>query len=365
MKPLSLVVIGSGWRAMFYVRIAKRYPELFTLNYLLCRTEEKAERIRREQEIPVTISPQECEAARPDFVVVAVDKASKFQVMKEWLKKGFAVLAETPAALTEGELEELWELCQKGARLQIAEQYIRYPLIAAGLKAVKQGLLGEPHAVELSLAHDFHAVSLIRHMLNCGFDNRAIQEVGMPALQLSGKQYTFPVTETDSRYGPITDGSIKERKRTRITMEFAGGKTAFYDFDGVQYHSFIRARHINVQGVRGEWNDTFLRYVDDSNQPVRTQLTPWLDPAYAALVTEEVQEESQIWKPEVHMEEWQDEYAIAAMMLDMRKFLDNGQESYPLAEALEDTYIWLLMEKALENPGQVITSKQHSWQKGM
>ena len=71
-----------------------------------------------------------CEDARPDFVVVAVDRTSKFAVTKQWLEKGFAVLSETPAASTVDELEELWELHQRGARLQIAEQYIRYPLMS-------------------------------------------------------------------------------------------------------------------------------------------------------------------------------------------------------------------------------------------
>ena len=363
MNPLSFIIVGSGWRAMFYVRIAKRYLELFQLQYLLCRTEEKAECIRREQEIPVTTSTEVCRAANPDLVVVAVDKNTKFDVTKEWLEKGYAVLTETPAALTEDQLEELWRLHQNGARLQVAEQYIRYPLIAAGLQAIKQGYLGDPHAVELSLAHDYHGISLIRHMLDFGLDAQTKSITGLPLVKLWGKQYTFPVTETDSRYGPVTDGSIKERKRTRLTMEFAKGKTAFYDFDSVQYHSFIRARHINVQGPRGEWNDTFLRYVDTAGNAVRTQLKPWLDPAYTALATDELLKSSQIWKPEVHMEDWQDEYAIATLMLDMGKWLDTGQEAYPLAEALEDAYLWLLMEKAVENPGQTVTSQPHSWQR--
>ena len=45
MNPLSFIIIGSGFRSLFFARIAKRYPELFHLNYLLCRTEEKANRL--------------------------------------------------------------------------------------------------------------------------------------------------------------------------------------------------------------------------------------------------------------------------------------------------------------------------------
>lgn len=354
MKPLSFVIVGSGWRAMFYVRIALRYPQCFKLCYLLCRTEEKAERIHQEYGIPVTTNVQLCEAARPDFVVETVDRASKFVVTKQWLEKGYPVLSETPATSTVEELEELWTLSQRGARLQIAEQYIRYPLIAAGLRAIERGLLGDPYAVELSLAHDYHAASLIRHMLHTA--NRPF-----PAMKLCGKVYNFPVEETDSRYGSITDGSVRQGNRVRVTLEFDNGKAAFYDFDGVQYHSFIRARHINVQGQHGEWNDTILRYVDTSHRPVREELKVWLDPAYKILQTQQLLELSHTWNPEVHMEEMQDEYAIATMMLDMRAFLDHDREVYPLSEALEDAYTWLLMDEAAKHPGQVIISQPRAW----
>ena len=358
MKPLSFVIAGSGWRAMFYVRIALRYPECFNLRYLLCRTEEKAESIHREYGIPVTTDARLCEEARPDFVVVAVDRASKFAVTRQWLERGFAVLSETPAAETVDELEALWALYQKGARLQIAEQYIRYPLVAAGLRAIRQGLLGDPYAVELSLAHDYHAASLIRHMLRLGSDGAGRP---FPALKLRGRGYEFPVEETGSRYGSVTDGSVKRSRRVRVTMEFEGGKAAFYDFDGVQYHSAIRARHINLRGQRGEWNDTVLRYVDSSHRPVREGLKAWLDPAYEALRTRQLLELSRSWNPEVHMEDLQDEYAIATLLLDMRALIEQDREGYPLAEALEDAYIWLLMDEAVKHPGQTVVSQPQVW----
>ena len=70
---------------------------------------------------------------------------------------------------------------------------------------------------------------------------------------------------------------------------------------------------------------------------------------------------SRTWNPEVHMEELQDEYAIATLMLDMRALIDHNREGYPLSEALEDAYTWLLMDKAAKHPGQVITSRPRAW----
>ena len=148
MKPLSFVTVGSGWRSLFFVRIAKTCPELFELKYMLCRTQEKADKMALEHDIPTTVSASECELAKPDFVVVAVSKSTLYEVTKKWTGKGFPVLCETPAADSVGDLKELWELLKAGAKVQVAEQYHRYPIMAAGLKAIKDGRLHEPYAVK-------------------------------------------------------------------------------------------------------------------------------------------------------------------------------------------------------------------------
>ena len=131
-KPLRFVVIGSGWRSLFYWRIACAYPELFTMEAMLCRTEEKAGHMRKQYGVPAVTSEASCEAMKPDFVVVAVNKASIFPVTKQWAGKGFPVLCETPAALELDELKELWRMkMEEGAKIQVAEQYFLYPSFAA------------------------------------------------------------------------------------------------------------------------------------------------------------------------------------------------------------------------------------------
>lgn len=355
-KPLSFVIVGSGWRSLFFARIAKQYPEQFELKYMLCRTQEKADKMAAEYGIPTTVSEEECELAKPDFVVVAVNKDGLFEVTKKWALKGFPVLCETPAATSVENLKELWALVQNGAKIQIAEQYHRYPIMAAGLKAIAEGKLAEPYAVRLSMAHDYHGVSLIRRML------QPYDSMNLKLEYISGVQYTFPVTETDSRFGAITDGRVKEFPRTVITMQFHGNKVALYDFSGVQYHSFIRSRHVNVQGRDGEWNDTMLRFLNESGDPVEEQLKEWLNPKYACLDTEQLHRQSSEWKPFVVMDNEQDEYAIASMMYDMREYIAGGAEVYPMAEALEDAYMLLLMQKAVSEPGCKIFPEPMPWQ---
>lgn len=139
MAKLRFIVVGSGWRSLFYWRIAQALPERFELCAMLCRTEEKAEKMHREYGVPVSTSAEQCIALHPDLVVVAVNKASIAAVSTEWLARGFAVLSETPAALEEDALCALWQLHRQGAKLQVAEQYWLYPTLAKRLAAVRSG----------------------------------------------------------------------------------------------------------------------------------------------------------------------------------------------------------------------------------
>lgn len=347
-KPVSFIIVGSGWRSLFFARIAGKYPEQFCLKYMLCRTQEKAQKMQQEYGIPTTTSAELCEQEKPDFVVIAVSRNQLLAETKKWSRKGYPVLCETPAVTSLEELNALRQLVQEGAKIQIAEQYHRYPIMAAGLKAVADGRLDEPYAVHLSVAHDYHGISLIRRML------APKNPAGLRLKSLLAEQYRFPVRETDSRYGAITDGSINEKVRTVITMEFADGKVAFYDFGGVQYHSFIRSRHVNVQGRDGEWNDTMLRYIGEDYLPVAENLTAWLDPKYAPLVTDELLRQSKNWNPSLVLDSEQDEYAIATMMYDMAEYAEGGKEVYPMEEVFLDIEWYFLIQEAVKSPGSKI-----------
>ena len=126
MAKLRFIVVGSGWRSLFYWRIAQAMPERVELCAMLCRTEEKAEKMHREYGVPVSTSVEQCIALHPDLVVVAVNKASIAAVSTEWLARGFAVLCETPAALEEDALRALWQLYRQGAKLQV-RRYAPHP----------------------------------------------------------------------------------------------------------------------------------------------------------------------------------------------------------------------------------------------
>ena len=60
----------------------------------------------------------------------------------------------------------------------------------------------------------------------------------------------------------------------------------------------------------------------------------------------------------------QDEFAIASILLDMGDYLAEGPSPYPLGDALEDAYFWLLLEQAVKNPWQEISCGERPWETG-
>lgn len=361
MKPLRFVVVGNGFRARLYVRIAEKFPQLFQLQYILCRSEEKAREIAEKEQLPATASEKLCEEAGPDFVIVAVSFENVYEVTKKWAGKGFAVLCETPAATCTEALRDLWAMWEKGARIQVAEQYYRYPIMASGIRRLREGLIGEPYYVTLSLAHDYHGASLIRHMLYALQEKEGCHPC--EEVKMWGEVRSFPVRETDSRYGHITDGSIVQRERTTVTMEFSSGKMAFYDFSPVQYRTLIRSRHLNVRAQDGEWNDTVIRYVTEDFHAAEEKLCPYLDMKYQEIFTDEMKELASFYRAPLIMDSSQDEFAVASMLYDMREYLRSGKEIYPFSEALQDAYMYTLIREAASHPGKVVRSEKMPWQR--
>ena len=338
----SYLIVGSGYRSMYFARVAVKHPELFRAMYL-CRSAEKAALMRERTGVPATDSLAEALAFGPDYVVVAVDRDHVAEVALEWTERGFPVVTETPVGASWEQLARLREAERRGARIVCCEQYHRHPVLAEGLKLVREGAIGTPASAYLSLMHDYHAFSLIRQMLCAGHEPYTLRA----ARQVS------PVTATDSRCGAILDGSRAEETRDIAHITFASGKTAVYDFSSVQYRSFIRVRHLTVRGDRGEWSDRTVTRVGEDGAPERIFLTGQV--AYRALDTQALRDLRKTWTAELALDTEQDEYAIGTMLLDMESYLRGGPSPYPLADAIADAAFWLLMEQAVAAPWQPVT----------
>ena len=313
---IRFAVIGSGWRSLFYVRIARALPDMFELTALLCRGQEKADRIQKEYGIHTTTSEDEIIASKPDFVVSAVNKSSMSDVVRYWAAKGIPVLSETPAGLDIDTLKAIRQDVENGARIQVAEQYFLYPSIKAVIDECKSGTIGEPVSLTISAMHDYHAASVIRRMLDTGLED----------VTVTGKTFSMKVTDTRTRYEVLTEGRVVEKEEKHLIMEYADGKTAFYDFMSDQYRSPIRNRYINLRGTRGEIINDTVYYLDKDNLAACKKLDITNPYGYAGLS--------------------EDEAAITGILLGMKEYVDKGKEVYPMNEALYDAYMGILMCEA-------------------
>lgn len=352
-------LIGSGWRAEFYIRIAKAVPEKFELAAVLIRDKEKGVAFTEKFGVKVVNTLDELLKEQPEYIVLSIKRGTVADYLIRLFQKGIPVLCETPPGENLEELNKLWESYKKyDAKIQIAEQYFAQPLYSSWSNVIKEGLIGEVENINISSLHGYHGVSIIRQYLNTGYMNCSIY----------GKRFHFDVTETYGREGMAFDGEIFSCSRDRLTMEFDNGKIAFFDFsDPAQYHSFIRTRQLTIQGVRGEIDDMTIRYLTNQNIPV-TQVLDRIDLGeynnqewahYGIMLGEKF-----VYKtPFINARLNDDEIAVGTCMLKMREYLDSGKEFYSLKEALQDMYICLMMDKALAHPNQQIKTNTQIWAK--
>lgn len=357
MGKIRFGLIGSGWRAEFYIRIAKALPDRFELPAVLIRSKEKGEAFSEKFQVTVVNTLEELLEKKPEFVVLAIKRGIVTDYLISLFEKGIPVLSETPPGENMEALYKLWEAYQKNdAKIQVAEQYFMQPLYASWYKVICDGKLGEVENINISSLHGYHGAAIIRQFLGTGFGN----------CRIYGKRYWFDVTETYGRDGMVFDGEVVKCSRDRLTMEFDNGKIAFFDFsDPAQYHSFIRTRQLTVQGTRGEIDDLTIRYLNQENIPVTEELNridlgvygnqEWSH--YAVMLGEEF-----LFKnPFTNARFNDDEIAVASCLVKMHEYVVSGEKFYSLADALQDMYLCLKMDEALADPVTIVETSVQPW----
>jgi len=357
MEKIKFAVIGSGWRSEFYIRIAKAVPEKFDLKCVLVRDHEKGIYFSGKFSVPVVNTLQELLQEKPDFVVLSVNKLAAADYLLRLIDAGVPVLSETPPAVTEEDLLHIWDAAEKAkAKVQIAEQYFKQPLYASWLKTISEGYLGEVTDLSISALHSYHAVSIIRLMLGCGFSG----------CRIVGKKYESPVTKTGGREGFCFSGEVISSVRKRAVFEFENGKTAFFDFtEPVQYHSSIRTRQLTVRGTRGEIDDLDIRYLTDKNIPVKETLRRidlgiynnegWSH--YGIMLGDKMLYRSPFENARLN----DDEIAIASLLNGMKEYLETGKDIYSLSDGLQDAWLGLKLEEAVETDYRPAVTEKKPW----
>ncbi len=355
MKKIRYGIIGSGWRSLYYIRIAKALPDLFEVTGMLVRSEEKKQAMEREYGIFVTMDREELLAAEPDFVVAAINRADNGKLCMELMEMGIPVLAETPPSDEMEELLAIWETKERcNAKIQIAEQYFLYPTYETKIKIAKEGYLGDIQNAALSALHEYHGFSMLRLLLNAGMSDAA----------MTAKKYTWPIAVTQNRGGVLQKGETAEQDRVKAELVFENGTVGFYDFCGVQYHTYVRSRHLNVQGVRGEIDDDKVYYLTEENDPMIETLTPANDGVRPGIESIAFAGKAFYRNPFPTNALPEDETAIARLLVGMKEYLETGKEIYPMADAMQDAYFTILLKEAVET-GKTVYSKRQPWADGV
>ncbi|MEY9962257.1 putative dehydrogenase [Streptacidiphilus sp. MAP12-16] len=346
-------VVGSGWRAEFFVRLAGLLPDRLTLVGAAVRRSEKVEEVGRRWKVPVYLTPQDLvRHQRPDFVISSVPWSANAEVVTALVEAGARVLSETPPAPDADGLRRLWE-CVGGARVQVAEQYLLMPGHAARRVLVERGVIGQPTSVQVSSTHMYHAVSMIRGLLG----------VGLGPVTVSATRFRAPLVDPLNRDGWTGDDTPTDAATTIATLDF-GGASGLYDFTDNQWHNQLRLRRILIRGSRGEIaDDTVVRLAAERtitrSALVRSQLG--YDLNLDGYDTEHISFEGGVVyrNPFLGLRLMDEEIAIASLLTATGAWArEEGPEPYPLAEACQDHLIALAVEESVLKTTSVRTGTE-------
>lgn len=350
-------IIGSGWRAEFFVRLAALMPDRLTLVGAAVRRPETGERVSESWHVPAYLSPAELFARqRPDFVVTSVSWPSNPPVITEAVEAGVKVLAETPPAPDADGLRALWDRVGARRMVQVAEQYLLMPAHAARRELVERGTIGRPTSVQVSSTHGYHAVSMIRGLLGVGFE----------PVRVSASRFTAPLLDPLTRDGWSGDETPKAAQTTLATLDFGDGASGLYDFTSNQWHNRLRQRRIVIRGSHGELaDDTIVRWAGPRtvlrSQLVRSQLGHDLN--LDGHDTEHFSFDGEVVyrNPFLGLRLMDEEIAIASILTATAAWSrDEGPEPYPLAQACQDHLLSLAIEQSAET-GERITTAREGW----
>lgn len=361
MKQIKVGFIGNGYRCQSFLRIISELPTVFSLSGVYFRNHEKAKAFDLLHSGQAFTDKKKFYDSQPDYVVLAVPRECVLDYMKELFENNIPVLCETPPANGVEELSQVWDLKQRlNGKVQVAEQYPSQPYHTALLKIIADGLMGEVSNATISMIHDYHGIAMMRKILSENMNDCTIR----------GREYSFPVIKTCGRDGMIETGDISQNKRKTASFEFSDGKVGFFDFLGEQYFNYLRARHLSLQGERGEIHDTTVNYLNQDGVPVCAQMKRVDAGAYSniegyfhrgIMLNDHFIYKNPFnsYNPRLN----DDELAIATIMKQMGDYVKSGKDFYSLSDALQDTYLYLMMDKAIET-GEAVTTTNQVWQKG-
>jgi len=354
-NPVRFGIVGSGWRAEFYLRIARALPERFQISGVVARDAARRQHLSETWGIaPYGDLDDLLREGMPYFVVVSVPRVIAPDIIAALVERGVPVLAETPPAADLDGLRALWARVGPQARVQVAEQYPFQPMHAARLAVAASGIIGTPSQAQISVAHDYHGMVLMRRALNLGFEEATIV----------AHRVTSPIVESPGRAGGPEADRIVSSEQVIAELDF-GDRFGVYDFCGDQYFSWIRTPRFLIRGERGEINGTQVRYLADYRTPIVLDLRRE-DAGHDGNL------EGLHHKGILAGDRWiyrnpltpgrlsDDEIAVGTCLERMANYARGDAGFYGLAEAAHDHYLSLMVHQAVAS-GAAVTTEAQPW----
>ncbi len=357
MSKISFVIVGAGWRARFYLRVARALPDLFSVGGMVVRDRSKAEAIEREWGVPTYRDIEALlKGGRPRFCVSSVSWASNPEIILELVDHGLPVLSETPPAPDVPGLKALVERVRASlGMVQVAEEYHLRPLHLAQAEVLCRGLLGPVGHVNVSVGHGYHGISLMRRFLGVTFEAARIHAFGFP----------YSVVQGPGREGPPAREQIVEERQDLFVFQFPDRRVGIVDFTGSQYFGWIRADRLLARGERGEmdWDDVVM--LKDFATPLRLRIERVESGRYGSLAAPRLEGfrfgESWIWRNPYPAPLMDDELALCEVLSRMAAYTEGGAELYPLAEGVHDHYLYIKAQESAARGSAEVNATPAEW----
>ena len=365
-KKVRFALFGAkGWRAKFYLRAVRALPEVFELCAILEESPDRAKVIKEQlkelnaanlTDVPIVSSLDELKKYDPGFIVMSVGPDVLKTAVPAASKEGFFILQETFWPSSVEDLSAYYTSVNDPGRVQVAEQYCLQSHHAARLNVIGSGILGEVGQVQVSAAHGYHGVSLIRHYLGVNDEPASIVGRSLKTLTSAGPgRDGYPETE-----------QFKEdvQKVAILTFDMADSRSkwALFDFTDESYFNQIRKPHTLIRGSKGEMDERDVRILTDHRTPVEMPVKRVDGGCFGELTPPSIDkitvgENCFYTNPFPGARLTDEEIAVAAQLARMAQYVRGGEKAYSLEEGCQDMYLALLIERACETGEEIRTEK--------
>ena len=357
MPKIKFGIIGAGWRSLFFVRIVKAFPDRFDCQGVVIRDPDKRQAFAKEWNIRTFASLDAMLVAKEiEFVVVSTSENHK--VILDVAARNIPCLSETPPARNLDELIKVYDAVQDmGAKVQIAEQYHLRPHHQAQSAILKSGKIGPVSHVQVSVAHGFHGMSMLRYFLGIGYEN----------VEIKATSFTAPLIKGPDRQGVPRQETMVDSEQVLAWFQFENGQFGTLDFTTNQYRAWIRQERVLIRGPRGEISNLQVRYLKSFDEPMvfdleRVSHGQEEDQKFAGFIGYRGEGEWLYKTPFSAPILMDDEIAIAHCLEKMSEYVSTGTSFYSLAEASQDVYLSLLYEQA-RTQDRPVESETQVWAK--